>query len=88
VGDGIGQQPIVGLFLDIARSQRRDLRRPGSGHRVIRQLHHVEAGRKWRTIEAGEILPFLQRDIAVSGSVLLLVLVQEDVYGSAAKNTV
>ena len=79
MGDGIGEQAVVRFLRDRGAGETGDLRSPGVGNRVARQLHDVELLRQGSSVKRDEVGEFLDRGGRVFGSQRLMRGLEVDV---------
>ena len=79
MGDGVGQQAVIGLLGDGVRAQSGNLRRPCVWQAVVGEFHHVEHRRGRSAVDQREILEFFARRIGIGFRQSLVVGLEIDV---------
>ncbi len=77
--DGVGERPVVRLLCDGVVGQTGDLRGPGVGNRVARQLNHIELLRERSAVQRDVVGELLHRGGGVGGSQRLMGGLEVDV---------
>src|SRR5258708_13940474 len=76
---GVGERPVIRLLCDGVVGETGDLRGPGVGNCVARQLNHIELLREWSAVQSDVVSELLHRGGGVGGSQRLMGGLEVDV---------